>query len=308
MALFRKVQTEFWNDPRVVEEMTPEDKYFFLYLLTNSSTSQIGIYQITKKQMAYDTGYSQESINALLERFINRHQNMIYNPETREIAIKNWGKYNLNRGGKPMLDCVESQLKSVKDVSLISYVSEQMENGSIKDIYDKYTTHEGNVKQGSKKSETASNKGFYDTSTIRGQEEEKEEEEVEVEVEVEDQLVNKSSATATIIQTFESCLCRLSPLQLASIQKWVEDVQEPEIVLEAIKIADDRNRRTFGFVEYLLREWADKKLTRLTHIQTYENSKFQVKSCQSNGAVGRDVPRENEFTFDLSAGEGGRWD
>ena len=65
MAKFRMVHTEFWNDPRVVEEMTPEDKYFFLYLLTNANTTQIGIYQITKKQMAFDTGHSIESINAL---------------------------------------------------------------------------------------------------------------------------------------------------------------------------------------------------------------------------------------------------
>lgn len=50
MARFRMVHTEFWDDPKVVEEMTPEDKYFFLYLLTNSNTTQIGIYQITKNK------------------------------------------------------------------------------------------------------------------------------------------------------------------------------------------------------------------------------------------------------------------
>ena len=44
MAMFRKVHTEFWTDPKVLEEMTPEDKYFMLYLLTNPNTTQIGIY------------------------------------------------------------------------------------------------------------------------------------------------------------------------------------------------------------------------------------------------------------------------
>ncbi len=53
MAKYRMVHTEFWDDPKVVEELTPEDKFFFLYLLTNANTTQIGIYQITKKQMAF---------------------------------------------------------------------------------------------------------------------------------------------------------------------------------------------------------------------------------------------------------------
>ncbi len=37
MAKYRMVRTEFWENP-VVEEMTPEEKYFYLYLLTNSKT------------------------------------------------------------------------------------------------------------------------------------------------------------------------------------------------------------------------------------------------------------------------------
>jgi len=122
MAKFRMVHTAFWEDAKVVEELTPEDKYFFLYLLTNQKTTQIGIYSITKRQMAFDLGYSMESVQALLDRFVQNHDMVKYNPETREIAIHNWGKYNLNRGGKPVLDCVEAELREVKDVTLIEYV------------------------------------------------------------------------------------------------------------------------------------------------------------------------------------------
>lgn len=155
MAKFRMVHTEFWNDPKVMEDMTPEDKYFFLYLLTNQNTSQVGIYQITKKQMAFDTGYSLDTITSLLDRFIKHHKILKYNETTREIAIRNWGKYNLNRGGKPMTDCVGSELREVKDTSLITYVGESVEHSAIKCLYDTY----------------------HDTSTISGQEEEKEKEE-----------------------------------------------------------------------------------------------------------------------------------
>jgi len=62
MVKFRMVYTAFWEDSKVVEELTPEDKYFFLYLLTNAKTTQIGVYPITKRQMAFDLGYSMESV------------------------------------------------------------------------------------------------------------------------------------------------------------------------------------------------------------------------------------------------------
>ncbi|WP_053433951.1 hypothetical protein [Sporosarcina globispora] len=181
MAKFRMIHTDFWDDPKVVEEMTAEDKYFFLYLLTNSNTTQIGIYQITKKQMAFDMGYSPESVNALLDRFINHHKLVLYNPETREIAIKNWGRYNFNRGGKPVLDCVRAELKNVKDISLITFVGERIEKEEIKIIYDSFTIR---TEKNGKKSETLLNQGFDDTSTISGQEKEEEEKEEEKEEEI----------------------------------------------------------------------------------------------------------------------------
>ena len=135
MAVFRQVQTDFWQDVRVVEEMTPEDRYFYLYLLTNPHTSQIGIYQIPKKMMAFEMGYSIESINSLMDRFEKHHKLIKYNPETRELAILNWGRYNLNRGGKPMEDCVKKELEEVKDKTLIADISLKIENETIKALF-----------------------------------------------------------------------------------------------------------------------------------------------------------------------------
>ena len=103
--------------------MTTEDKLFNLYLLTNPRTTQIGVYQITKKQMAFDLGYSMESVNALLDRFEKHHKLVKYNSETRELAILNWGKYNLNRGGKPVEDCIRKELDGVGDTSLVALVA-----------------------------------------------------------------------------------------------------------------------------------------------------------------------------------------
>lgn len=135
MAKFRMVRTDFWKNPIVLEEMTPEDKYFYLYLLTNSNTTQIGIYKITKKQIAFDLGYSIEGVHSLMERFIHHHKVIRYNPETRELAIRNWGKDNLHKAGKPVMDCIFSELKEVEDTSLIQYVSEPIQKQEIRSLY-----------------------------------------------------------------------------------------------------------------------------------------------------------------------------
>ena len=135
MAIFRHIQTAFWKDPKIIEDMTPEDRLFFLYILTNPSTTQIGVYNITKKQMAFELGYSIEVINSLVNRFENQHNVIRYNEETREICIINWGKYNLNKGGKPIVDCVKKEVSQVKDKSLLKIIADKIEKHEIKDIF-----------------------------------------------------------------------------------------------------------------------------------------------------------------------------
>mgnify|MGYP000070582566 CR=1 FL=1 len=53
MAIFRKIHVSFWKD-EFIESLTPEQKFFYLYLMTNDRTTQCGIYEITIKQMQVD--------------------------------------------------------------------------------------------------------------------------------------------------------------------------------------------------------------------------------------------------------------
>ena len=176
MAIFRHIQTAFWKDPKIIEDMTPEDRLFFLYILTNPSTTQIGVYNITKKQMAFELGYSIEVINSLVNRFENQHNVIRYNEETREICIINWGKYNLNKGGKPIVDCVKKEVSQVKDKSLLKIIADKIEKHEIKDIfiqaYDNNDTstigvqkEEEKEKQKEKKKEKESGEKEYEYSS-----------------------------------------------------------------------------------------------------------------------------------------------
>ena len=137
MAIYRSIQTAFWQDAKVLEEMTPEDRYFYLYLLTNPAVKQVGIYQLTRKQMAFELGYSMESVNALLERFIHHHDIIRYDYDTREICIVNWGKYNFPRAGTPIENCIRKS-REVKQTDFIKIIYDKVENKKIKAVFDEY--------------------------------------------------------------------------------------------------------------------------------------------------------------------------
>ena len=119
MAIFRKVHVTFWRD-EFVEGLTPEQKFFYLYLLTNDRTTQCGIYEITTKQMCYDTGYNEDTIKKLISFFIDIGK-IKYSVITKEMALKNWGKYNDSNSPK-VRSCIEKELLKVKDRILIQYI------------------------------------------------------------------------------------------------------------------------------------------------------------------------------------------
>ena len=62
MAIFRNVNMSFWTDTKVVDDYTPEDKYFMLYALTNNYTNIIGCYEISVKQMSNDLGHKEDVV------------------------------------------------------------------------------------------------------------------------------------------------------------------------------------------------------------------------------------------------------
>jgi len=119
MAIFRKIHVHFWSDV-FIQSLTPEQKFFFLYLLTNERTKQCGIYEITTRQISYDTGYNVETVNKLIDFFANEKK-VRYSRETNEIAIKNWEKYNGSRS-PDVQNLVNKELKSVKSQLLLQWL------------------------------------------------------------------------------------------------------------------------------------------------------------------------------------------
>tara|TARA_R100000654_G_scaffold21267_5_gene42916 strand:+ start:9971 stop:10765 length:795 start_codon:yes stop_codon:yes gene_type:complete len=119
MAKYRQLHTTFWNDPLILD-LTPEQKYFYIYLLTNPNVKQCGIYEISLRQITYHTGYNKETIEKLLDMFVNLNK-IVISKKTNEIALINFLKYNYS-SSPTIKKCIEKDLDEVKNKELIKYI------------------------------------------------------------------------------------------------------------------------------------------------------------------------------------------
>ncbi len=140
MAIFRKIHTSFWSDS-FISDLDKDKKLFYLYLLTNERTKQCGVYEITKKQISYDLGYSIDTVCKLLEYFIKIGK-IKYNETTKELALGNWLKYNSSTSPK-VTSCINKEFALVKDTVLIEYVK-SMDTQSQEEQKEEQTKEEEN--------------------------------------------------------------------------------------------------------------------------------------------------------------------
>jgi hypothetical protein len=113
MAKYRQIQISFWQDGFILT-LPPEEKYFYIYLMSNSKTTQCGIYELPLKVIEMETGLSPDRIFELINKFIG-YRKIRYNEETREIFLLNWLKHNSLKSPK-VRSCAEKELLEVKHI------------------------------------------------------------------------------------------------------------------------------------------------------------------------------------------------
>ena len=300
----------------VMEEMTPEDKYFYLYLQTNPNTTQIGIYPITKKQMAFDLGYSIETVHALMDRFTQHYKLIRYNPETRELAIKNWGKEHLHKGGRPIMDCISAELKEVEDRSLIQYVAEAIRKQEIRDLYEAFckneeliVSEEGNQQEDNLYITEEDEMDYTSTSSsaLSGQKEQLALDPT-IEKETPLQAHSISEDVKEIIVFWDENGFGVTNINgKQQLLSWLDDssfLQPKAVILKALQIACANNKRRLTYVVGILKNWENESLKTVEEIEQYcENQKPDYKTRPSTDSIpaGRAIP--GKFVLDLTAGE-----
>ena len=138
MAKYRQIHITFWQDP-FIEELEPLEKYFYLYLMTNSKTSQCGCYEISMKLIRYETGLSQKEIDDNI-KLLEKNEKIKFNKETNEFLILNWLKHNSFTSPK-VKSCILKELENIKFKDFIQYINYILKNGigmdSLSIVYNK---------------------------------------------------------------------------------------------------------------------------------------------------------------------------
>ena len=111
MAIYRQIHIDFWQD-ELVAEFSPEDKYFYLYLMTNNKTTQCGVYRINLRVMSFDLGWDKTTVEKLIARFVD-YGRIKYNAEHGEIFMVNWLKYNKATSPK-VAALIDKQIAEIK--------------------------------------------------------------------------------------------------------------------------------------------------------------------------------------------------
>jgi hypothetical protein len=113
MAKKRYINTRFWSD-NYISGLDPSEKLLFIYLLTNPFTDICGVYEISIKQIALDTGLDgQEMIPKIIGRF--SRDNKIHYIDGW-VVIKNFIKH---QGDSPQVKKgIDRSLKDVPDYIL----------------------------------------------------------------------------------------------------------------------------------------------------------------------------------------------
>jgi DnaD/phage-associated family protein len=336
MAKYRMVQVDFWTHPRVLEDMPLEEKCFYLYLLTNPNTTQIGIYRITKKKIALELDISVEKVQSLMKRFIEHYQLIRYNEDTSELAIKNWGKYNLNKAGKPILDCIYSELQQVRDTSLIHYVSLAIKKEEIISLYESFFQQD-DKSAGKKSTEQNDEDTYIETKceefdealtyrdTNRGQKEKEKQKENKKEKQQQnnphpmsehkpgyENLETQNSKEEDVQQIIEFWdhngfgLSNLNAKQ--QLLLWLDNskfLQPKQVILKAMNIACANNKRMLNYVVGILKNWENQSLLTVAEIDLYhDKQKLEHKRGHSSSkpdCFGKAIPRNTKV--DITAGE-----
>lgn len=93
MAKNRLINTKFWVDTYVLNELNPIDKLFFLYILTNPYTDISGVYELPLKMAAVESGIDRENIEKVIIPRLEKDGKILYRDGW--MAIKNFRKHQV---------------------------------------------------------------------------------------------------------------------------------------------------------------------------------------------------------------------
>jgi DnaD/phage-associated family protein len=262
MAKYRQLYTEFWSDSFVLE-LTPEEKYFYLYLISNSKTTQCGIYEISKRIIETETGYNRETVEKLIKRFCD-YNKILYCEETKELMIVNWIKYNAPNNINA-IKCVHKELTKVKHQEFIKILFDKCSKAGflVETIFENLLPMEAE-KSSKQKINKPLNRGIkgackrLPSNRIRSNKKE---------------LINNNqegrSKEEEIITAFQENVHAITPIEAEKLLEYAEHVNS-EVIILAIKEAVNHNAKTMNYITKILNCWISSGIKTAVDVASYK--------------------------------------
>jgi DnaD/phage-associated family protein len=284
--------------------------------MTNSKTSQCGIYELPKQIIVTETGYNRETIDKLLARFCE-YNKIVYCEETKEIMIINWIKFN-EPNNVNAIKCVNKELSKVKNTKFIEILYRKCEvqalevekifeglyrdlQGATKDIpsiksvsdekpFDNQKLEENQCFVPLYNADERGYEGAYEglpSNRIRSNKEEiksnkqkainKEEEE-----EVRSTKNNSASDNSSVIKVFENNIHPMTPIEHEKLMDFTNDVS-CEVVTMAIEEAVNYNARTIKYITKILNCWISRGIKTADGVRAYQKEWDNKKNSSPSG-------------------------
>ena len=260
MAVYRHIHIDYWQDGFVLD-LTPEEKYFYIYLMTNSKTSQCGIYELPKRIIETETGYNRETVDKLLDRFVE-YKKIKYCKETGEIFLINWLKHNRISSPK-VRKCIYKELKKIKSIDMVNlFLDECYKYG--------YTLDESEIKINMGMDRVSipipqvKNNFEHGYGEKEKQKEKQKEEEKEKYKEKED-----SHSVGRFKKLYEENIGLINGV----VAEWLIEISQTidyNLFKKAIEIATDRGKCNKGYVSGIIKQWLDNNIRTYDDLKAYE--------------------------------------
>ncbi|MEG2787932.1 MAG: DnaD domain protein [Romboutsia sp.] len=250
MAVYRHVHIDFWQDGFVLD-LTPEEKYFYMYLMTNSKTSQCGIYELPKRIIETETGYNRETVEKLIARF-KEYGKIVYSEDTKEIFLLNWMKHNKANSPK-VKKCIEKELSKIKNKEFV---------GVFLDVCKEIEY-------------------CIDTLSIDYGEKEKEKQKEEEKEKYKEKEEDEKNNIGMYAKLYEENIGLINGIA----SEWLVEVSESmdvRLFKRALEIATGNGCCNQGYVNGIIKQWRSNNIKSLEDLSAYKVSK------DKKGGVNRD--------------------
>ena len=257
--------------------------------MTNPKTTQCGIFYQSKKLIEVETGYSRNTIDKLIDRFI-AYGKVLYSNDTKEFMIVNWLKYNFINS-KNTITCINKELKAVKEKSFVNKFYQQCKKYGyplepIFQAMEGSDNYSSSVKEllalgyggateplGEKEKEQQKKKKQQNLKAMRYQEEG-----------VATEEDNTSTTLEEVVDFFNNNIHLITPHEIEKLISWSEEAS-CEVILMAAQEAVNHNARNMSYINGILCNWVTLDLTSHKKLLDYKNQRENSKRLQEKACI-----------------------